>query len=106
MRTTFQMAVQSYLRAKPLSRRTRNEYSSTLKKWEQFGCAVPIEEWRRKDIREFLDWVHDCAVTDGGVNPGRTANISKPSFRGRENKKSSRRRPASRRRAISGTSRV
>lgn len=53
---------------------TRNEYSSTLKKWQQFGCTVPIEEWRRKDIREFLDWVHARAVKDGGTDPGRTAN--------------------------------
>ena len=72
MRTTFHAAVQSYLRAKPLSRGTRNEYFSTLKKWEQFGCAVPIEEWCRKDIREFLDWVYERAVGDGGTNPGRT----------------------------------
>lgn len=74
MRTTFDAALQSYLRAKTLSRGTRNEYFSTLKKWEQFGTAVPIEEWRRKDIREFLDWVYERAIADGGTNPGRTAN--------------------------------
>ena len=74
MRTTFHVAVQSYLRAKTLSRGTRNEYFSTLKKWDQSGTNVPIEEWRRKDIREFLDWVYERAVADGGTNPGRTAN--------------------------------
>src|SRR5690242_4863794 len=74
MRTTFDVALHNYLRAKTLSRGTRNEYFSTLKKWEQFGTAVPIDEWRRKDIREFLGWVHERAVADGRTNPGRTAN--------------------------------
>src|SRR5260370_14643101 len=64
MQTTLKAAVESYLRAKTLSRGTRNEYRSTLRKWEQWGSSVPIEELRRKDIREFLDWVYERAVTD------------------------------------------
>ena len=86
MQTTFNAAVESYLRAKTLSRSTRNEYSSTLKKWEEWGHGAPIEQLRRKDIREFLDWVYERAVTNEGTNPGRTANKARehcaPSFRG------------------------
>jgi len=36
--------------------------------------GAPVEQLRRKDIREFLDWVYERAVTDEGTNPGRTAN--------------------------------
>jgi hypothetical protein len=35
MSTTFKSAAESYLRAKGLSRETRNEYSSTLRKWNR-----------------------------------------------------------------------
>ena len=74
MPTTLKSAAESYLRAKALSRGTRNEYLSTLRKWERWGGGLPVEQLRRKDIREFLDWVHEQAVKDGGENPGRTAN--------------------------------
>lgn len=40
MQTTFNTAVESYLRAKTLSRSTRNEYSSTLKKWEEWDRVL------------------------------------------------------------------
>jgi hypothetical protein len=72
--TTLKVAVESYLRAKTLSRGTRNEYFSTLRKWEQWGGGAPMEDLRRRDIREFLDWVFERAVADEGSNPGRTAN--------------------------------
>src|SRR5712691_6103420 len=81
MRTTFNAAVESYLRAKTLSRGTRNEYFSTLRKWDQWGGGAPIEELRRKDIREFLDWVYELAVTHEGANPGRTANKARENLR-------------------------
>src|ERR1044071_6624050 len=81
MPTTLNAAVESYLRAKTLSRGTRNEYRSTLRKWEQWGGTVPIEELRRKDIREFLDWVYERAVADEGTNPGRTANKAREHLR-------------------------
>jgi hypothetical protein len=81
MQTTLNAAVESYLRAKTLSRGTRNEYFSTLRKWEQWGGGTPIEELRRKDIREFLDWVYEHAVTDEGTNPGRTANKAREHIR-------------------------
>jgi hypothetical protein len=74
MSTTFKSTAESYLRAKGLSRGTRNEYLSTIRKWERWGSGSPIEQLRRKDVREFLDWVHEEAVKDGGTNAGRTAN--------------------------------
>ena len=81
MATPVKAAVDDYLRAKSLSRGTRNEYFSTLRKWEQWGGAVPIEELRRKDVREFLDWVYEHAVADEGTNPGRTANKAREHLR-------------------------
>ena len=74
MATTFRAAVESYLRAKTVARGTRNEYFSTLRKWEQWGGGSPIEELQQKQIREFLDWVHERAIAQEGTNPGRTAN--------------------------------
>ena len=58
MSTTFKSAAESYLRAKGLARGTCNEYTSTIRKWERWGGGGPIEQLRRKDVREFLDWVH------------------------------------------------
>ena len=81
MQTTLKMAVESYLRAQALSRGTRNEYFSTLRKWEHWGGGIPVEQLRRKDIREFLDWVYERAVTDKGTNPGRTANKAREHLR-------------------------
>jgi hypothetical protein len=81
VQTTLNAAVQSYLRAKTLSRGTCNEYSSTLRKWEQWGGGAPIEQLRRKDIREFLDWVYEIAVAREGTNPGRTANKAREHLR-------------------------
>ncbi len=87
MSTTLKALVDSYLRAKSLSLGTRNEYLSTVRKWEQWGVGVPLENLQQKDIREFLDCVHERAIEQEGTNPGRTAN--KPAttcgrlFRGR-----------------------
>src|SRR5262245_62049035 len=74
MRTSFTAAAESYLRAKSLSRGTRNEYRSTLRKWDLWGSGTPIEKLQRKHVRGFLDWVYERAVADQGTNPGRTAN--------------------------------
>src|SRR3954447_23920790 len=68
---TLKTAAESYLRAKALSRATRNEYHSTLRKWEKWGSGIPVEILRRKDIREFLDRVYEQAVKDEGGNPRR-----------------------------------
>ena len=81
MATQLKAAVESYLRAKSLSRGTRNEYASTVRKWDQWGHGVPIEELRRKDVREFLDWVHERALAEEGTNPGRTANKAREHLR-------------------------
>jgi hypothetical protein len=81
MRTTFLTATESYLRAKSLSRGTRNEYRSTLRKWGQWGHGVPIQRLQRRHVREFLDWVYDRAVADQGTNPGRTANKAREHLR-------------------------
>src|SRR3954467_7107289 len=80
MPTTLETAAESYLRAKALSRATRNEYLSTLRKWERWG-GIPVEQLRRSDIRKFLDWIYEQAVTDEGENPGRTANKAREQLR-------------------------
>ncbi len=82
MTTTFKAAVDSYLRAKTLSRGTHNEYRSTVRKWEQWGGGSPIEALEHKEIREFLDWVHEHALAEQGTNPGRTANKAREHLRG------------------------
>ena len=59
MPTPLPSAVERYLRAKLLPRATRNEYRSTVRKWDQWGGGVPLEDLHRRDVREFLDWVYD-----------------------------------------------
>jgi hypothetical protein len=81
MSTTFKAVVESYLCAKTLSRGTRNEYRSTVRKWEQWGGGPPIEALQHKEIREFLDWVHEHAIAEAGTNPGRTANKAREHLR-------------------------
>ena len=46
-----------------------------------WGGGIPVEQLQRKDIREFLDWVYEQAVTDEGENPGRTANKAREHLR-------------------------
>ena len=81
MATTLKAAVERYLDAKTVARGTRNEYFSTVRKWEQWGGGSPIEELQHKNIREFLDWVHERAVAQEGTNPGRTANKARQHLR-------------------------
>jgi hypothetical protein len=81
MRTTLDAVAESYFKAKTLSRGTRNEYFSTLRKWDLWGRGATIEELRRKDVREFLDWVYERAIADEGTNPGRTANKAREHLR-------------------------
>jgi hypothetical protein len=61
---------------------TRNEYHSTVRKWERWGGGPPIEALQHKEIREFLDWVHERALAEEGTNPGRTANKAREHLRG------------------------
>ena len=58
MSTIFKSAAESYLRAKGLARATRNEYASTVRKWERWGGGGPIER-TGQDVRGDLSWVHD-----------------------------------------------
>jgi hypothetical protein len=81
MATHLTTAVERYERAKSLSRGTRNEYASTVKKWFLWGHGVSIEDLHRKNVREFLDWVHERAVADDGTNPGRTSNKAREHLR-------------------------
>ena len=74
MRTTYPAAAENYLRARALSLGTRNEYRSTLRKWDQWRRGSPIEKLQRRHVREFLDWVYERAVADQDTNSGRTAN--------------------------------
>ena len=93
MPMTLETAVAKYLDASNPAQGTRDEYNTTLKKWQQWGRGVPIENLGCKEIREFLDWVHEHAVTQEGTNPGRTANKAREHlrlpFRGRANRASS-----------------
>jgi hypothetical protein len=81
MSKTLKAAVESYLRAKTVSGSTRNEYFSTLRNWERWGDGPPIEQLQHKQIREFLDWVHERALAQDGINPGRTANKAREHLR-------------------------
>jgi integrase len=74
MPTTLESVVINYLRSGSPAQRTREEYNTTLRKWSRWSKAVPIEQLGKKEIREFLDWVHEDATSREGTNPGRTAN--------------------------------
>ena len=109
MATNLEDAVDGYLRVKTLSAGTRSEYSTTLKKWTEWGEGVPIEQLRRREVRAFLDWVYEQAVAQGGTNSGRTANKARENLRlswpGRGSRTSSIRCHDSRNRGTSATSR-
>jgi hypothetical protein len=47
----------------------------------RWGGGIPVEQLARKDIREFLDWVYDEAVTGEEDNPGRSANKAREQIR-------------------------
>ncbi len=69
------------LRSGSPARGTRDEYFTTLKKWKQWGGGGSIDRLTRNEIRDFLDWVYDYAVTEEGTNPGRTANKAREHLR-------------------------
>ncbi|HEY2154081.1 MAG TPA: hypothetical protein VGH33_00525 [Isosphaeraceae bacterium] len=56
MSTTFKSAAESYVRATGLSRGTRNEYTSTVWKWERRGGGGPIERVRPVTRTKWLPW--------------------------------------------------
>ncbi|MCG8584513.1 MAG: hypothetical protein MI757_07370 [Pirellulales bacterium] len=81
MSTELKAAVTRYLRMGNFASGTRDEYHATLRKWEMWGGGVPIEQLQRADIRSFLEWVHERAVSQGGINPGRTTNKARQNLR-------------------------
>ena len=81
MPTSLETAIRRYLRARSLSSGSRDSYSTTLRKWNEWGQGIPLEELRRQHIRDFLDWVHERAVQHEGSNPGRTANKARENLR-------------------------
>ncbi len=81
MPTTLDAAVDGYFAARNLARATRGVYRTTLRKWKEWGQGVPIEELGRKEIREFVDWVFERAVTHEERNPGRTSDKSREHLR-------------------------
>lgn len=81
MPTSLTAATTKYLRAHRPAQGTANGYLTTLKKWSAWGGGTPIEKVGRKEVRSFLDWVYDDAVSRDGTNPGRTANKAREHLR-------------------------
>ncbi len=81
MPTTFKNAVNKYFRARNLKPGTRGEYLTTVAKWQKWNGGVTIERLDKSTIRDFLSWVYDNAVEQGGSNPGRTANKARTHLR-------------------------
>ncbi len=69
MSTKFPSAVQRYCKATKHSKGTSDEYKATVRKWISWGQEIPLEQLSRSSIRDFLDWVYDDAVEQGGENP-------------------------------------
>jgi len=81
MPTTLESIVTKYLRSGSPAQRTREEYATTLRKWSRWSGRVSLECLGRKEIREFLDWVHEGSASRQGSNPGRTANKARSHLR-------------------------
>lgn len=81
MPTTLRNAVIRYLRSGSPAVGTRKEYFSTLRKWTAWGGGVAIEKLTRREIRDFLDWLYERAVSEEGTNPGRTTNKARENLR-------------------------
>jgi hypothetical protein len=81
MPTPLKTAVLNYLRSGNLAKATHRTYRTTLRKWSEWGGDVPIEELTRQEIRDFLDWVHEQAISNEQSNPARTANKSRENLR-------------------------
>ena len=77
MSTKFPSAVQRYCNSKG----TSDEYKATVRKWISWGQEIPLEQLSRSSIRDFLDWVYNDAVEQGGENPERTSNKARDHVR-------------------------
>lgn len=74
MSTTLESVVNDYLRSGNPAQRTREEYATTIRKSSRWNAALPLEAIGKKELRAFLDWVHEYAASREGSNPGRTTN--------------------------------
>lgn len=81
MSTKFPAAVRRYCNGKKHSKGTSDEYKATVRKWIRWGQDVPLEQLSRSAIRDFLDWVYDQAMEQGGQNPERTSNKARDHIR-------------------------
>ena len=81
MPTKFPSAVRRYCKAKKHSKGTSDEYKATVRKWISWGQDIRLEQLSRSVIRDFLDWVYDHAVEQGGENPERTSNKARDHIR-------------------------
>lgn len=81
MSVSLENVAEKYLTTKRLSPGTQKEYRSTIAKWTAWGKPLDVNQIERRHIREFLDWVHEKATSDGGSNAGRTANKARENFR-------------------------
>ena len=81
MSISLEKVAEKYLAAKKLSSGTCKEYRATVTKWIAWGKGVDVDQIERTHIREFLDWVHEKAASDGGSNAGRTANKARENLR-------------------------
>jgi hypothetical protein len=81
MPTDLTTAITKYLKAGNPRYGTQSGYRTTLKKWKAWGGGAPIEHLTRREIRDFLDWVYDQAVSQNGANPGRTSNKARANLR-------------------------
>ncbi len=58
-------------------------HKGTVRKWELWGGGSPIEQLQHKQIREFLDWVHERALAEEGATfPLRAPRVTAPVIRG------------------------
>ena len=70
MPTTLKNAVKKYLQSWNPAQGTISEYKTTVTKWQHWNGQVPIERLDRSAIRDFLSWVYDRAMSDGGSVAG------------------------------------
>ena len=81
MQSTFENAVERYIRVRNLTEGTRSEYIATARKWNAWNGISTIQDLDKRTVREFLEWVHEHAIENGGKNPGRTTNKARAHLR-------------------------
>ncbi len=81
MSISLEKLAEKYLTSRRLSARTKRGYRSTVAKWLAWGKSVDVDQIEKRHIREFVDWVHEKATSDGGSNAGRTANKARENLR-------------------------